>query len=166
MGGSGAKRVSQFRTVGLNSPIAHANKVSSSPANRNGNKSALNIREKPLVGQHRNNGLSSDQNNNYLSANQIAYGQKIPVVNQKELKYVLFKPETKNFDTEDAWRVREFDDREKVIKDLDNAMSPFMKNQNEHFQKIKKSVARQEQIASHYTGGQQMNYAQQEARKD
>ena len=100
-GASGAKRTSQFRTVGTNSPIAHVNKGSSSAANRNG-KSALNIREKPLVGQHRNSSLNTDQNNNYMSANQIAYGQKIPMVNQKELKYVLFKPETKQFDTEDA----------------------------------------------------------------
>ncbi len=83
-------------------------------------------------------------NSNYVSANQIAYGgsANIPVVSQKELKYVLFKPEAKNFDTEDAWRVRELEDRGKVIKDLDNAMSPFMKNQNEHFQRMKKSVAR------------------------
>ena len=55
---------------------------------------------------------------------------------------MLFKPEAKNFDTEDAWRVRELEDRGKIIKDLDNAMSPFMKNQNEHFQRMKKSVAR------------------------
>ena len=81
--------------------------------------------------------INADRMDNsiYLSANQIAYGASanIAVVHQKELKHVLFKPEAKNFYSQDAWRVRQFEDRGNVIKELDNAMTPFMKNQNEHF---------------------------------
>ena len=41
-----------------------------------------------------------------------------------------------------------------------------MKNQNEHFQRLQRTVARQEQIVSQYESGKHTNFAKAEANKD
>ena len=56
----------------------------------------------------------------------------------------------KNFDQNDERMIREFDTREKMIRDLDTGMSPFMKNQNDHMQRMKNSIARQDHITKQY----------------
>ena len=77
-----------------------------------------------------------------------------------------YKPEVKNFDQYDTKHIQNYEDRERTIKELDTGMSPFMKNQNDHFQRMKRSVARQEQIAEQYVSGKQINFAMAEAQKD
>ena len=41
---------------------------------------------------------------------------------------MLFRPEARRFDANDESLIQNFDNREKLIKDLDTGMSPFMKN--------------------------------------
>ena len=45
-------------------------------------------------------------------------------------------------------------------------MTPFMKNQNEYLQRMRRSVARQEEIAHQYASGKYVNLAQATAQRD
>ena len=66
----------------------------------------------------------------------------VPTISQQELQYLRYRPEVKNFDDGDTTLIRNYENRERAIKDLDTGMSPFMKNQNEFFQRMKDNVAR------------------------
>ena len=106
----------------------------------------------------------------YATASKATYtnhaARGIPVISQDELKHLRYRSDAKKFDEIEKNQVRNFEDRERRIKDLDTGMSPFMKNQNDHFQRLQRSVARQEQIVSQYESGKQTNFAKAEANKD
>ena len=57
----------------------------------------------------------------------------MPVISQKELTHLRYRPDAKNFDDQDAKLVQNFEDRGQHIRELDTGMSPFMKNQNDHY---------------------------------
>ena len=85
----------------------------------------------------------------------------------EDKKHILFKPDYKRFDAGEESQIQNFENRGKQIHDLDTGMSPFMKNQNDHMQRMKNSVARQEAIASQYENGGALNsFAQSEQQKD
>ena len=68
-------------------------------------------------------------------------------LNAEAKQFELYKPESKNFDSNDTKKVLNYENQGGDIKSLDLAISPFMKNQNDHMQRMHLSVARQEQIA-------------------
>ena len=98
--------------------------------------------------------MKNMEQSRYVSQSALAYNnsqQRIPVVSQKELSHLRYRPEAKNFDRGETKQIADFESRERTIQELDTGMSPFMKNQNDHYQRMKRSVARQEKIASQYT---------------
>ena len=62
--------------------------------------------------------------------------------------------------------VQNFENREKEIKDLDTGMSPFMKNQNEHMQRMKNIVAKQDAVTRQYHQGKLTNLTIADQHKD
>ena len=56
-------------------------------------------------------------------------------------------------DADQARQVQEFLDQEAVIREQDTGLTPFMKNQNEYLQRMRRNVARQETIANQYSSG-------------
>ena len=88
----------------------------------------------------------------YVTTSKVAYSNinRIPTIKMEENKYLKYRPAANNFRAEEEKVVQNFGTREKLIKDLDTGMSPFMKNQNDHMQRMRKSIARQEAIANQY----------------
>ena len=77
-----------------------------------------------------------------------------------DIKHLRYRPDAKKFDAGEESLIQNFDNRNNVIRDLDTGMSPFMKNQNDHMQRMKNNIARQDAIASQYTsGGALSNFA-------
>ena len=65
-------------------------------------------------------------------------------VHSDQRRYQLYKPEEKNFDDHDTKKIIAYENQGQEIKQLDLAISPFLKNQNDHMQRMHQSVARQE----------------------
>ena len=72
----------------------------------------------------------------YVTSSKLAYANasRIPTIKMEENKYLKYRPPvgSNNFDSGQEKIIQNFDTREKLIKDLDTGMSPFMKNQNDH----------------------------------
>ena len=66
----------------------------------------------------------------YVTSSKIAFQNagRIPTIKPQDNKHLKYRSELKNFDQNDERVIRDFDTREKQIKDLDTGMSPFMKN--------------------------------------
>ena len=104
----------------------------------------------------------------YVTANNLAYANnnRIPVVKVQENKHLLYRPGANAFNSGETNVIHAMEDRDKLIKELDTGMSPFMKNQNDHMQRMKRSVARQEAIAAKYTKGELQNFSISDQKKD
>ena len=70
----------------------------------------------------------------YVTTSKVAYSNinRIPTIKMEENKYLKWKPTANKFNSGEEKVVQNFDTREKLIKDLDTGMTPFMKNQNDH----------------------------------
>lgn len=66
----------------------------------------------------------------YITAANIAYNgnARIPVIKMQDNAHLRYRPGQNQFDVGDEQMIQKFDDRDKLIRDLDTGMSPFMKN--------------------------------------
>lgn len=95
-----------------------------------------------------------------------AHGNQIPTMSHKEIQFMRYRPEAKAFDADETRAVQNFDDRSNVIKEINTAISPFMKNQNLYLQRLQKNVAKQDAIADAYRNSPLKNYSCEEISKN
>ena len=73
----------------------------------------------------------------YVTSSKVAYSNlnRIPTIKMEDKRHLKYQPHAsraKNFDIGEVKTIENIDTREKLIRDLDTGMSPFMKNQNDH----------------------------------
>ena len=86
--------------------------------------------------------------------------------NKSEHKFQRYRMEPSLFNKSEFGQVQDFSDQEAAIIENQTALTPFMKNQNEYLQRMRRNVVRQEQIANQYSSGNHVNLSMAEATRD